>query len=48
MTEIDNFIEVRTKAEANKVDLNTYTFLEDLSVKRGMYCFKIREIKRNE
>lgn len=41
-----NFLEVTTVEDANKVDLNTYTFLERMSAERGKYCFKIRETKR--
>lgn len=43
---MDNFIEIPTVQEANKVDLDNYVFLERLSAKRGKYCFKIREAKR--
>lgn len=42
----NNFIELETVNEANKIDLDVYTFLERLSARRGMYCFKIREVKR--
>ena len=45
MTGPNNFIEVVTVEEANRVDLNFYTFLERLSAKKGLYCFKIREKK---
>jgi hypothetical protein len=41
-----NFIECESKEEANKVDLDKYTFLDRLSATRGVYCFKIRERKR--
>ena len=43
---IPNFIEKTTVDEANKVNLDQYTFLERLSANRGVYCFKIRESKR--
>ena len=43
---IPNFVERSTVEEACKVDLNKYTFLERLSASRGLYCFKIRESKR--
>jgi len=46
MSELKNFLEVVLVEEANKVDLNLYTFLERLSAKKGIYCFKIREQKR--
>lgn len=46
MSELRNFLEVMTVEEANRVDLNLYTFLERLSAKKGVYCFKIREQKR--
>ena len=42
----ENFIEVRSVDEANRVDLNTYTFMERLSATRGTFIFKIRETKR--
>jgi len=45
-TMIPNFIEKSDVDEANAVDLNKYTFLERLSAKKGVYCFKIRELKR--
>ena len=41
-----NFIEKTTVDEANSVDLDKYIFLERLSASRGVYCFKIRESKR--
>lgn len=43
---MDNFIELQNVEEANKVNLDFYTFLERLSAKKGLYCFKIREQKR--
>lgn len=43
---LENFVEKATVEEANKVDLNLYTFLERLSAKKGLYCFKIREQRR--
>lgn len=46
MSDLRNFLEVLMVEEANKVDLNLYTFLERLSAKKGIYCFKIREQKR--
>jgi hypothetical protein len=46
MPELKNFLEFVSVEEANKVDLNLYTFLERLSAKKGVYCFKIREHKR--
>lgn len=46
MPELKNFLEVLSVEEANKIDLNLYTFLERLSAKKGIYCFKIREQKR--
>ena len=42
----DNFLEVKTVEKANNVDLDKYTFLERLSAKRNIYCFKIREARR--
>ena len=44
----NNFLELKTVDEANQVNMNLYTFLEKLSTQRGMYCFKIREIKRKK
>lgn len=44
---MDNFLEVATVEEANKISLEEYTFLERLSAKKGVYCFKIREVKRS-
>jgi len=41
-----NFVEKKNVDEANCVDLDHYTFMERLSSVRGMYCFKIREVKR--
>jgi hypothetical protein len=41
-----SFIECETIQEANKIDLDTYHFLERLSGKRGTWCFKIREAQR--
>ena len=35
-----NFIEIATKEEANRVDLDKYSFIK-LSESRG-YCFKLR------
>jgi len=43
---MNNFLECETVEEANKVDLDNYTFCERLSAKKGCYCFKIREAKR--
>ena len=43
---LPNFVEKTTVDEANNVDLDKYTFLERLSANRGVYCFKIREAKR--
>lgn len=43
---MDNFIEVATVKDANRINLSEYTFLERLSAKRGTFCFKIREAKR--
>jgi len=43
---MNNFIECETVIEANKVDLDVYTFCDRLSGKKGLYCFKIREAKR--
>jgi len=42
----DNFIEKETVDDANAVDLDKYTFLERMSAKKGLYCFKVREAKR--
>jgi len=42
----DNFIEKETVDDANAVDLDKYTFLERLSAKKGLYCFKVRQAKR--
>jgi hypothetical protein len=42
----DNFIEVKSVEEANKIDMNQYTFLERFSSTHGSFIFKIREIKR--
>ena len=41
-----NFIEKETLDAANEVDLDKYTFLERMSAKKGVYCFKVREAKR--
>lgn len=46
MPEFKNFLERSTVEEANIVDLSIYTFLERMSAKKGIYCFKIREQKR--
>lgn len=43
---LPNFLELVSVEEANKIDLNFYTFLERLSATKGLYCFKIREKKR--
>ena len=42
----DNFLEKETVDDANNVDLDKYTFLERMSAKKGLYCFKVREAKR--
>ena len=42
----DSFVEVETVEEANKIDMSKYTFLERMSAKKGVYCFKIREARR--
>jgi hypothetical protein len=44
---IPNFLEKTSVDEANSVDLDRYTFMERLSAQRGVYCFKIRECKRD-
>lgn len=41
----DNFIECSTPQEANKVDLEVYTFLARVSASRKSFCFKIRQRK---
>jgi len=41
-----NFIEKNSVDEANTVSLELYTFLERMSAEKGVYCFKIRERKR--
>lgn len=43
---MEKFIEAETLHEANQVDMRYYTFLERLSAKKGVYCFKLREAKR--
>lgn len=43
-----NFVEVSTVQEANKINLDLYRYDEGMSSKRGTWCFKIRERKRNE
>lgn len=48
MMGVKNFIEFDSVDEANTVDLSIYTFLERLSAKKGKYCFKVRESKRQE
>jgi hypothetical protein len=45
---LPNFVEKITVDEANQVSLDKYTFLERLSAHRGVYCFKIRESKREQ
>jgi len=42
----DNFIEKETVDDANTVDFDKYTFLERMSAKKGLYCFKVRQAKR--
>lgn len=42
----ENFVEVKSVDEANKVDMNQYTFLERFSSTRGTFVFKVREAKR--
>jgi hypothetical protein len=42
----ENFIEKETVDDANAVDLDKYTFLEKMSAKKGLYCFKVRQAKR--
>jgi hypothetical protein len=42
----NNFIEVKSVEEANKIDMNLYTFMERFSSTRGSFVFKIRETKR--
>lgn len=42
----ENFLEKETTEQANLVDLDKYTFLERMSARKGVYCFKIREAKR--
>jgi len=42
----ENFIEKETVDDANAVDLDKYTFLERMSAKKGLYCFKVRQAKR--
>ena len=37
-----NFIECKDIEQANKIDLNKYVFLDGISAKKGLYCFKIR------
>jgi len=41
-----NFLEMATLDDANRVDLDQYTFLERMSAVKGVYCFKVRESKR--
>jgi hypothetical protein len=41
---MENFKECRTVEEANKVDLDKYTFVR--ATEDGRYIFKIRERKR--
>ena len=43
---MNNFIECSTIEDANKVDLDYYTFMERVSAEKGLYCFKIREARR--
>jgi len=43
---MNNFLECETVEQANKVDLDVYTFCDRLSGKKGVYCFKVREAKR--
>ena len=40
---INNFLELDTVEDANKVSLEKYVFLERLSAERGKYCFKVRQ-----
>lgn len=47
MAEIKNFLELATVEDANVVNLDLYTFLERMSAKKGVYCFKVRENKRD-
>jgi hypothetical protein len=42
----NNFLEKETVDDANDVDLDKYTFLERMSAKKGLYCFKVRQAKR--
>ena len=39
---IDNFLEIETARDANKVDMDTYTFLR-FSETRNKYLFKKRQ-----
>ncbi len=43
---MNNFLECGAVEDANKIDLDYYTFLDRVSASRGKYCFKIREGKR--
>lgn len=40
---LESFLELQTVEDANKVDLQKYTFLERMSATKGNYCFKIRQ-----
>ena len=42
LIELPNFIEVDNVVEANKIDLEVYTFV---GWEKGIYCFKIRQKK---
>jgi len=41
-----SFIEVGSVEEANKINMEYYSFLERMSAVKGIYCFKLREAKR--
>ena len=45
VVKLNNFLELDTVAEANRVNLEDYVWLDRFSAERRKYCFKVRQRK---